>query len=66
MVIAAQTEVKREVVEEDTRASIKGLSLTEVKIKEMEQQARILKLEKELEMSRVRLASMRKAQYDKD
>lgn len=64
LVIAAQTEVKREVVEEDARASIRGLSLTEVKIKEMEQQARILKLEKELEMSRVRLASMRKSQYE--
>merc|ERR1711879_976913 len=66
LVMAAQTEVKRETVEEDTRASLNGLSLTEVKIREMEQQAEILKLEKQLETSRVRLASMRKAQYDKN
>ena len=39
LVMAAQTEVKAETVEEDTRAKLDGLSLTEVKIKEMEQQA---------------------------
>merc|ERR1712137_1015691 len=65
LVIAAQTEVKAETVEEDTRARLTGLSLTEVTIKEMEQQAEILKLEKQLELSRLRLASMRKAQYEK-
>jgi len=63
LTLAAQTEIKQETVEEETRASLDGLSLTEVKIREMEQQAQILKLEKELEMSRIRLASMRKAQY---
>lgn len=65
LVMAAQTEVKAETVEEDTRAKLDGLSLTEVKIKEMEQQAEILKLEKQLETSRLCLASMRKAQYEK-
>merc|ERR1711862_523720 len=65
MMLATQssTEVKKEVVEEETRVALDGLSLTEVKIREMEQQANILKLEKELELSRLRLASMRKSEY---
>lgn len=63
LVLAAQTEVAAEVVEEDTREQLSGLSVTEVKIREMEQQAAILRLEKQLETERIKLASMRKAQY---
>lgn len=44
---------------------ISKLSITEFKVKEMEKQTNILKLEKELELARFSLAHLRKSQYNK-
>ena len=39
------------------------LTITEFKVKEMEQQTQILKLEKQLELARFGLSKIRKSQY---
>ncbi len=50
-------------MEEQLSLEMSHLSLTQYKIKEMEQQTRILKLEKDLEVERKRLNKMREGQY---
>eukprot|EP01096_Ripella_sp_DP13-Kostka_P006389 TRINITY_DN2290_c0_g1_i1.p1 TRINITY_DN2290_c0_g1~~TRINITY_DN2290_c0_g1_i1.p1 ORF type:complete len:857 (-),score=487.74 TRINITY_DN2290_c0_g1_i1:53-2593(-) len=50
-------------IEEQLSAEMSQLSMTQYKIKEMEQQTRILKLEREIETERKRLAKMRESQY---
>jgi len=50
-------------MEEQLSLEMSQLSLTQYKIKEMEQQTRILKLEKDLEVERKRLNKMRESQY---
>jgi len=49
--------------EEDAFADIKNMTYHELKVKEMEQQVKILKLERDLNTARQRLAEMRRATY---
>jgi len=49
--------------EEDAFADIKNMTYHELKVKEMEQQVKILELERDLNTARQRLAEMRRATY---
>mmetsp|Transcript_20496 Transcript_20496/g.78571 ORF Transcript_20496/g.78571 Transcript_20496/m.78571 type:complete len:818 (-) Transcript_20496:50-2503(-) len=61
LLVAAAKATQEE--EEELAEDLSKLSMTEKKIKEMEEQTRILKLEKELERARQRLALTRKQAY---
>jgi len=52
--------------EEQQQAQDEGINLTDSKVKEMEQQMAILRLEKELEKARRNLGGMRKQEYTKN
>lgn len=62
-ILVAAAKATQEEEEEDLAVDIAKMSMTERKIKEMEEQTRILKLEKELERARQRLARTRKESY---
>eukprot|EP01103_Thecamoeba_quadrilineata_P007931 TRINITY_DN1774_c0_g1_i2.p1 TRINITY_DN1774_c0_g1~~TRINITY_DN1774_c0_g1_i2.p1 ORF type:complete len:691 (+),score=185.27 TRINITY_DN1774_c0_g1_i2:453-2525(+) len=64
--VAAAKALRTQETEVDTKdTAYTAGGMTGIKIKEMEQNMRILRLEKELEAERVRLARMRQAQYAK-
>ncbi len=56
---AAQWETEQQAMEHDEK-----YNLTENKIREMEKQMQILRLEKELEKARLALGTLRKSEYD--
>eukprot|EP01095_Lingulamoeba_sp_RSL-Kostka_P014843 TRINITY_DN6629_c0_g1_i1.p1 TRINITY_DN6629_c0_g1~~TRINITY_DN6629_c0_g1_i1.p1 ORF type:complete len:181 (-),score=80.75 TRINITY_DN6629_c0_g1_i1:91-633(-) len=57
------TESSKKVIQQNISSELQQLTKTESKIKEMEEQVNILRLEKELETSRIKLAQIRKSNY---
>lgn len=62
-ILVAAAKATQEEEEEELAVDMGKLSMTERKIKEMEEQTRILKLEKELDRARQRLANTRRESY---
>eukprot|EP00842_Homolaphlyctis_polyrhiza_P003853 jgi/Hompol1/4469/HPOL_007123-RA len=66
LLVKAAKDASKMSAEQRARAEVGKMTKHEAKVKEMEQQVRILELEKDLQTARYRLGEMRKAGYHED